>query len=138
MNARRQEDSVTPSCSAPGPWSGSTGEMILPGPKFVFTFGVNHFHVLSWSGNNTRELCCIWRSGCLYSQPNCSLYCTLTARSTTVTCFTFLPHSFTYCTYARSLSLARPHTPHYTALTTTDRPTLAASDLTSQDLMVMQ
>ena len=23
----------------------------------MFTFRVNHFHMLSWSGNNTRELC---------------------------------------------------------------------------------
>ena len=32
------------------------GRWFPPGPKFVFTFGLNHFHVLSWSGNNTWEL----------------------------------------------------------------------------------
>ena len=35
------------------------GDDLLQGWKFVFTFRVNPFHVLSWSGNNTRELCCI-------------------------------------------------------------------------------
>ena len=83
------------SCSAPGPWSGSTGEMIS-----------------SRSGNNTRELCCIWRSRRLYSQPNCSLYCTLYCCR--YYCysfhFSFLPHSFTKRTYARSLTLIRTHT----------------------------
>ena len=73
-----------------------------PGPKFVFTVGVNHFHVLSWSGNNTSELCCIMRSHHLYSQPNCSLYCTL--YSCRYSCysfrFSFLCHSFTVRTYA--------------------------------------
>ena len=79
------------SCSAPGPWSGSTGEMIS-----------------SRSGNNTRELCCIWRSRRLYSQPNCSLYCTLYCCR--YYCysfrFSFLSHSFTVRTYARSLTMA--------------------------------
>ena len=97
------------------------GRWFPPGPKFMFTFGVNHFHVLSWSGNNTRELCC-----CLYSQPRSSQYCTLYCCR--YDCysfhFSFLSHLFTVSTYARSLTLARPltayelcaHTPYGTAL----------------------
>ena len=101
------------SCSAPRPWSGSTGEMISSRAE------VCRVHVLSWSGNNTRELCCILRSCRLYSQTNCSLYCTLDCCC--YSCysfrFSFLSHSFTVSTYARSLTLARPltpyaHTPH--------------------------
>ena len=85
-----------------------------PGLKFVFTVGVNHFHVLSWSRNNTRELCCIRWSRRLYSQPNCRLYCTLYCPH--YYCysfrFSFLSHSFTVRTYVHSLTLARPLTPY--------------------------
>ena len=94
------------------------GRLFPPGPKFVFTVGVNHFHVLPWSGNNTRELCCILRSRRLYSQPNCSLYCTLYCwLSTTATPFTSPSspiHPLSACTHAHSLTPYKlyAHTPH--------------------------
>ena len=100
-----------------------------PGTKFMFTFGVNPLSVLCWLGNNSRELCCILRSCCLYSaaklQPilyiNCLVYC---------------------CYLLRFPSLHLTHSPiperGYATLTTTDMPTLAGSDLTSPDLMVVQ
>ena len=73
----------------------------------MFTFGVNAFHVLSWSGNNTSKLCCILRSCRLYSLPNCRLYCTLYCCC--YCCysfrFSFLSYSFTACTYVCSLTL---------------------------------
>ena len=53
------------------------GDDFLQGWSLCLHLGWTPFHVLSWSRNNTRELCCILRSRCLNSQPNCSLYCTL-------------------------------------------------------------
>ena len=107
-------------------YSQSNDSMVLhhswfpPGPKFVFTFGVNSFHMLSWSGNNTRVLFCMLRSRHLYSQPNCSLYCT--RHCCRCYCysfrFSFLSHSFIVRTYARFLTLlahshlTHTHTPH--------------------------
>ena len=84
------------------------------GPKFVFTFVVNHFHVLSCREIILGELCCMWRSRRLYSQSNCRLYCTLhCCRYYCYSfCFSFLSHSFTVRRYTHSLTLARPLTPY--------------------------
>ena len=113
MNACRQEDSVTLFLFSSRTLVGKHGgDDFLQGQSLCLPSGSNTFHVLSWSGNNTRELCCIWRSRHLYSQPNCSLFCALTARSTTVTCFALLPLPFIHLLQTRSLTLARPHTPH--------------------------
>ena len=72
--------------------------------------GVNPFHVLSWLGNNTRELCCILRSRLPYSQPNSSLYCTLYCCR--YSCYSFrlpfLSHTFIVCTYAWSTLVRSP------------------------------
>ena len=63
------------------------------------------FHVLCWSGNNTRELCCLLRSRHLYSQSNCSLYSTFIARQVLLPpLLSFLSHSFTVCTLPLSRS----------------------------------
>ena len=53
------------------------GDDFLQGQSLCLPLGWTPFHMLSWSGNNTRALCCISRSRRLYSQPNCTLYCSL-------------------------------------------------------------
>ena len=44
------------------------GDDFLQGRSLCLPLGWTPFHVLSWSENNTRELCCISRSRRLYSQ----------------------------------------------------------------------
>ena len=96
---------------------------------------MNPFHVLSWSGNNTRELCCILRSCRLYYQPNCRLYCTLNCHcySCYSFCFSFLSHSFTARMHAPSLSLAHSHLMHlmHTHLTHCPIPARGYATLTT-------
>ena len=75
--------------------------------------------MLSCSWNNTRGLCCIWRSHHLYSQPDRSLNCTLYCCR--YHCyrfrFSFLSHSFTDRTHARTLP--HSHSPTYALRTHT-------------------
>ena len=112
LQTRSRCDSVTASCWAPGLWPGSTGEMIPAGRTLCLPSGSNTFQVFSWSGYNTRELCCVWRSRRLYSQADCSLYCTLTARSASVTCFCHLPLPFTHLLQTRLLPHSRKEPRH--------------------------
>ena len=90
------------------------GDDFLQGRSLCVPSGWTPFHVLSWSGNNTRELCYNLRSCRFYSQPNCSLYCILYCCH--YCCysfrFSFLSHSFTVRMYTRSLTLTRPLTPY--------------------------
>ena len=64
--------------------------------------------MLSWLGNNIRELCCIWRNRRLYSQTNCRLYSTLYCCHYYCYYFRFSSH----CPHAPSLSLAHSHLTH--------------------------
>ena len=86
------------SCSAPGPWSWSAG-----GDDFLR------------SGNNTRELCCIFRGAItfIHSQTAACIVHFI-AVATTATLFTPI-HSLSALTHAPSLSLIHSY---YTTLTT--------------------
>ena len=116
INACRQEDSVISFLFSSRTVIGKhRGDDFLQGRSLCLPSGSNTFQVLSWSGNNTRELCCIWRSRHLYSQPNCSLYCALTARSTTVNCFALLPLPFIHL--LQTCRLPHSHSPTHTSRT---------------------
>ena len=116
---------VDHSCSAPGPWSGSTGEMISCGAEVcVYLWGEPPFTCLAG-----REP----GSYCLYSQSRSNLYCTL--HRCRYSCYSFclsLPsHSVTVCTYAHSLTLARPLTPYHKHLTHCPIPERGYATLTT-------
>ena len=106
MNACRQEDSVTPFLFGSRTVVGKhRGDDFLQGRSLCLPFEWTPFHVLLVVKGHQGAV-----SGgavAFILQRNCSLYCTLTARSTTVTCFTFLPLPFIHQLHACTLPLSR-------------------------------
>ena len=81
--------------------------------------------MLSWSGNNARELCCIWRSRRLYWQTNCNCiahFITVATTATPLSSPSSPIHSLSVSTDAPSLWLAHSHS--LTHLTHTPRAAL--------------
>ena len=123
---------------------GAQGRWFPPGPKFVSTFEVYPFMCYVGREIIPGSFAVSCGAVAFIPQLNCSLYCTLIAWSTTVTSFDFLPLPLIHCPHV-STHTSGTHTSH-TALFLKGAtpflqqiwPPLAASDLTSQELMEAQ
>ena len=92
------------------------GRGFPPGPKCSFHLQDESFHVLSWSGNTTRELCCIQPSPLFTATLQTTLH--FVSVATPATAFaspSSLAHSLvSTLTHTPSLSLTHSHLTHPT------------------------
>ena len=88
------------------------GRWFPPRTKFVFTFGANSSSRIMLVGEILPGSFAVsWGAVAFIPQWNCSIYCALHLLLLPPS-ISFLSHSFTVCTYAQYLSLARPLTPY--------------------------